>query len=74
MPSCTIATSSGSRVSGVPGKTVLCQSLDGAAYFDCELPRVHQALEDPKLFFRDRTGSVVVLDEIHRLMNPESAS
>lgn len=52
------------------GKTVLCRSLDGAVYYDCELPRVRRAVEDPELFFRDQVGGTVVLDEIHRLTNP----
>jgi len=52
------------------GKTVLCQQLEGARYHDCELPRVRSALEDPELFFRDQGPELVVLDEIHRLVNP----
>jgi uncharacterized protein len=52
------------------GKTVLCRSLEGAAYFDCELPRVRRALEDPELFFRGLDRRLVVLDEIHRLLRP----
>lgn len=52
------------------GKTVLGRSLKGAVYFDCELPRVRRALEDPELFFRDHTEGTVVLDEVHRLTNP----
>lgn len=52
------------------GKTVLCRSLEGAAYFDCELPRVRRALDDPELFFREQGRRLVVLDEIHRLLNP----
>ncbi len=51
------------------GKTTLCHSL-GGRYFDCELPRVRRALEDPELFFRDAGSALVVLDEVHRLMNP----
>jgi predicted AAA+ superfamily ATPase len=30
------------------GKTVLAQSLPGIEYFDCELPRVRRAMEDPE--------------------------
>lgn len=53
------------------GKTTLARSLPEARYFDCELVRVRRALEDPELFWRDQpAGSVVVLDEVHRLMNP----
>jgi predicted AAA+ superfamily ATPase len=51
------------------GKTTLCHSL-GGRYFDCELPRVRRALEDPELFFRDAGSDLVVLDEVHRLVNP----
>lgn len=52
------------------GKTVLCRSLKGARYFDCELPRVRRALEDPELFFRRQGEGLVVLDEVHRLVQP----
>ncbi len=52
------------------GKTTLCRSLPGASYWDCELPRVRRALEDPEVFFRRQDGPLVVLDEIHRLLNP----
>jgi hypothetical protein len=52
------------------GKTVLCQQLEGARYHDCELPRVRRALEDPELFFRAQGPGLVVLDEIHRLVDP----
>jgi hypothetical protein len=52
------------------GKTTLCQSLPASTYQDCELPRVRQALEDPELFFRRHGPGLVVLDEIHRLVNP----
>ncbi|MDD5308723.1 MAG: DUF4143 domain-containing protein [Deltaproteobacteria bacterium] len=52
------------------GKTVLCRGLEGARYHDCELPRVRRALEDPELFFRRQGPGLVVLDEIHRLVNP----
>ena len=52
------------------GKTVLCQSLDGTEYLDCELPRVRRMLEDPEAFLRSTSGGRVVLDEIQRLPNP----
>ncbi|MBI2894270.1 MAG: ATP-binding protein [Deltaproteobacteria bacterium] len=52
------------------GKTVLCKSLPGVRYFDCELPRVRRQLEDPELFFRRQGRGLVVLDEVHRLVNP----
>lgn len=52
------------------GKTSLAQGLDGVEYFDCELPRVRRALEDPEGFWQSRTGRRIVLDEVHRLSNP----
>jgi predicted AAA+ superfamily ATPase len=52
------------------GKTVLCQSLDGVVYYDCELPRVRSQMEDPQGFLDGLKGRRVVLDEIHRLSNP----
>ena len=52
------------------GKTVLCQSLRGVEYFDCELPSVRRSLEDPESFLRSLSGTRIVLDEIHRLRNP----
>jgi len=52
------------------GKTVLCQSLDGVEYLDCELPSVRRSLEDPESFLRSVRGKRVVLDEVHRLPDP----
>ncbi len=52
------------------GKTVLSQSLSGIEYFDCELPRVRQQIEDPESFLARLEGRRIVLDEIHRLPNP----
>jgi predicted AAA+ superfamily ATPase len=52
------------------GKTFLCQSLDETEYFDCELPRTRQMMEDPEAFLRDRSGRRIALDEIHRLADP----
>jgi predicted AAA+ superfamily ATPase len=52
------------------GKTCLCQTLPKVEYFDCELPRVRQAMEDPQGFLDGLRGKRVVLDEIHRLPNP----
>ncbi|MGH7599784.1 MAG: ATP-binding protein [bacterium] len=52
------------------GKTVLCQSLPEIEYFDCELPRVRQMMDDPQSFLDSWRGRRVVLDEIHRLENP----
>lgn len=52
------------------GKTCLCQSIQGAEYFDCELPRVRRMMEDPQSFLNGLRGRRIVLDEIHRLGNP----
>lgn len=52
------------------GKTVLCQSLDGVEYFDCELPRTRRLMDDPEGFLTERRGQRIVLDEVHRLANP----
>jgi hypothetical protein len=52
------------------GKTCLCQSIPDIEYFDCELPRVRQLMEDPQSFLEGLRGCRVVLDEIHRLVNP----
>lgn len=52
------------------GKTCLAQSLKGVEYFDCELPRVRQGMEDPESFLAGMRGKRIVLDEIHRLPNP----
>ncbi len=52
------------------GKTFLAQSLDDIEYFDCELPSVRRAMEDPEAFLRALGKKRVVLDEVHRLPNP----
>jgi len=52
------------------GKTVLSRSLPGIQYYDCELPRTRALLEDPEGFLREQRGKRIVLDEIHRLINP----
>ncbi len=52
------------------GKTTLAENLLDVEIFDCELPRVRQALEDPEGFFEKVKDKRVVLDEIHRLQNP----
>jgi hypothetical protein len=52
------------------GKSVLCQTLPGIRYYDCELPRVRRMLEDPQAFLEDHRRQRIVLDEIHRLPNP----
>ena len=48
------------------GKTVLCQSLPKAEYFDFELPRSRRAWADPESMLSQLRGRLVVLDEIHR--------
>ncbi len=52
------------------GKTFLCQSIEGAQYFDCELPRIRRMMEDPEDFLDGLKGKRIILDEIHRLANP----
>lgn len=52
------------------GKTSLSRSLPDVEYFDCELPRVRRALEDPEAFLKGAGKRPVVLDEIHRLDRP----
>ncbi|MBI3797273.1 MAG: ATP-binding protein [Deltaproteobacteria bacterium] len=52
------------------GKTSLAQSLAAVEYFDCELPRIRRAMEDPEAFLQGLRGKRVVLDEVHRLPNP----
>src|SRR5947209_2287695 len=52
------------------GKTLLCQSLPNIEYFDCELPRIRQLLDDPENFLTEHRNKRIVLDEIHRLANP----
>jgi hypothetical protein len=48
------------------GKTTLAQSLPDIEYFDCELPRVRRAMEDPEAFWRSLAGKRIVADEVHR--------
>lgn len=52
------------------GKTFLCKSIPDIEYFDCELPSVRRAMDDPESFLVDLRGRNVVFDEIHRLQNP----
>lgn len=52
------------------GKTVLSRSLPDVEYFDCELPRTRRLFEDPESFLHEVRGKRIVLDEIHRLLNP----
>ena len=53
------------------GKTTLARMLPDAVYMNCDLPSVVRALDDPELFLDDQEpGTVVVLDEVHRLDDP----
>jgi hypothetical protein len=52
------------------GKTVLSQTLSHVDYYDCELPRIRSLMVDSEGFLKDRKGSRIVLDEVHRLDNP----
>jgi len=52
------------------GKTCLAQSLKNVEYFDCELPRARQMMQDPQDFWDGLNGKRVILDEVHRLDNP----
>lgn len=53
------------------GKTTLTRMIPDAVYMNCDLPSVVRALEDPELFLGDRRpGTVLVLDEVHRLDDP----
>jgi len=49
---------------------MLCQSLSGVEYFDCELHRIRQTLEDPESFLELTRVKSIVLEEIHRLNDP----
>ena len=53
------------------GKTCLCQTLPNIEYFDCELPRVRRLMEDPQEFLDSVGDGRIVLDEVHRLPNPD---
>lgn len=52
---------------------MLCQSLDNVEYFDCELPRIRERMEDPEAFWNSLRGKRIILDEVHRLQNPSEA-
>ena len=52
------------------GKTVLCRSIAGIRYFDCELPSIRRELEDPEAFLRSMGPGKIALDEVHRLDDP----
>ena len=53
------------------GKTTLARMLPDAFHLNCDLPSVERMLADPELFFDGQApGSVLVLDEVHRLADP----
>ena len=53
------------------GKTTLARMLPDAVYLNCDLPSVGRMLADPELYFDGQPpGSVLVLDEVHRLDDP----
>lgn len=52
------------------GKTVLAQSVPGAAYLNCDLPSSAERLRDPESFFAGLAEPAVVLDEVHQLPDP----
>lgn len=52
------------------GKTSLASTLDHIEYFDCELPRTRQMMNDPEGFLDSLKGKRIILDEIHRLKAP----
>lgn len=52
------------------GKTMLCRSVEGIRYYDCELPSVRRELEDPETFLKSLPEGMIALDEIHRLQDP----
>jgi predicted AAA+ superfamily ATPase len=53
------------------GKTTLALMFAEAAYLNCDLPSVVRQLAEPEHFFDSlEKGSMVVLDEIHRLEDP----
>ncbi|MEK7477545.1 MAG: DUF4143 domain-containing protein [Candidatus Coatesbacteria bacterium] len=52
------------------GKTVLSRSLPRVEYFDCELPRVRNLMEDPEKFLKKLRRKRIILDEIHKLADP----
>ncbi len=54
------------------GKTTLVKSFPEARYFDCELPSVRSELADPEFFWSRHDGKLVILDEVHRLMDPSN--
>jgi predicted AAA+ superfamily ATPase len=53
------------------GKTTLSKAIPDAVYLNCDLVSSGRRLEDPEAFFSEvEPGSIVILDEIHRLTDP----
>jgi predicted AAA+ superfamily ATPase len=52
------------------GKTLLCQSIAGTEYFDCELPSTRRMTDAPEAFLKGLPDKLIILDGIHRLANP----
>ena len=53
------------------GKTSLAKMLHNTVYLNCDLPAVAHQFDDPEYFFKtQKKGSIIILDEIHRLKNP----
>jgi predicted AAA+ superfamily ATPase len=52
------------------GKTTLAHSLGEIHYLNCDLQDVARALEKPESFFPTVQKPVVVLDEVHQLVDP----
>jgi predicted AAA+ superfamily ATPase len=53
------------------GKTTLARMISRAVYLNCDLPSVGRQLVEPEPFYDSLgKGSVVVLDEVHRLEDP----
>jgi predicted AAA+ superfamily ATPase len=53
------------------GKTTLSRTFSGAVYLNCDLPSVHRQLAEPESLYSSLDkGTIVVLDEVHRLEDP----
>lgn len=52
------------------GKTTLARTIgseQGALYLDCESPTDRAKLYDSETYFTDRFGTLIILDEVHRV-------
>lgn len=53
------------------GKTTLAHMISGTVYLNCDLPSVVRQLAEPEHFYDSlKKGSIIVLDEVHRLEDP----